>query len=77
MKLETLIENLHYKELINFENIDITGISYNSKTTKSGNIFVCLAGEHADGHDFFQKAELEGELLTTRYEELYDFEVVS
>ena len=27
--------------------------------------------------DFFQKAELEGELLTTRYEELYDFEVVS
>ena len=25
--------------------------------------------------DFFQKAELEGELLTTRYEELYDFEV--
>ncbi len=25
--------------------------------------------------DFFQKAELEGELLTMRYEELYDFEV--
>ena len=25
--------------------------------------------------DFFQKAELDGELLTTRYEELYDFEV--
>lgn len=56
MKLETLIENLQYKELINFKNIDITGISYNSKTTKLGNIFVCLVGEHADGHDFFQKA---------------------
>ena len=26
--------------------------------------------------DFFQKAELDGELLTTRYEELYDFEVI-
>ncbi len=25
--------------------------------------------------DFFQKAELDGELLTARYEELYDFEV--
>ena len=25
--------------------------------------------------DFFQKAELDGELLTTRYEELFDFEV--
>ncbi len=56
MKLETLIENLQYKELINFKNIDITGISYNSKTTKSGNIFVCLKGEHADGHEYFQKA---------------------
>ena len=56
MKLETLIENLQYKELINFKNIDITGISYNSKTTKTGNIFVCLAGEHADGHDFFRNA---------------------
>ncbi len=26
--------------------------------------------------DFFQKAELDGELLTMRYEELYDFEVL-
>ena len=26
--------------------------------------------------DFFQKAELDGELITTRYEELYDFEVM-
>lgn len=26
--------------------------------------------------DFFQKAELEGELLTTRWEELYDFEII-
>ena len=26
--------------------------------------------------DFFQKAELDGELITSRYEELYDFEVL-
>ena len=26
--------------------------------------------------DFFRKAELDGELLTTRYEELFDFEVI-
>ena len=26
--------------------------------------------------DFFQKAELDGEKLTTLYEELYDFEVL-
>ena len=56
MKLETLIENLKYEELINFKDVEITGISYNSKTTKSGDIFVCLVGEHSDGHDYFQKA---------------------
>lgn len=56
MKLETLIENLQYKELMNFEDVEITGISYNSKTTKSGDIFVCLVGEHSDGHEYFKSA---------------------
>jgi len=52
MKLDELIEYLDYKDLINFKNIDITGISYNSTTTKKGDIFVCLVGEHTDGHEF-------------------------
>jgi UDP-N-acetylmuramoyl-L-alanyl-D-glutamate--2,6-diaminopimelate ligase len=56
MKLETLIENLQYEELINFENVEITGISYNSKTTQSGDIFACLVGEHSDGHEYFKSA---------------------
>lgn len=56
MKLEELIENLKYEELINFEDVEITGISYNSKTTKSGDIFVCLVGEHTDGHEYFKSA---------------------
>lgn len=56
MKLETLIENLQYEELINFEDVEITGISYNSNTTKSGNIFACLVGEHSDGHNYFKSA---------------------
>lgn len=56
MKLETLIENLQYEELINFEDVEITGISYNSNTTKTGNIFACLVGEHTDGHNYFKQA---------------------
>lgn len=56
MKLDELIEYLDYKDLINFKNIDITGISYNSKTTKKGDIFICLVGEHTDGHEFAQNA---------------------
>ena len=56
MKLNELIEFLDYKDLINFKDVDITGISYNSKTTKKGDIFICLTGEHADGHEFAQSA---------------------
>ena len=56
MKLDELIEYLDYKDLINFKNIDITGISYNSKTTKKGDIFICLIGEHTDGHEFAKMA---------------------
>lgn len=56
MKLDELIEYLDYKDLINFKNIDISGISYNSKTTKKGDIFICLVGEHTDGHEYAQMA---------------------
>lgn len=56
MKLDELIEYLDYKDLINFKNVDITGISYNSKTTKKGDIFICLVGEHTDGHEFAKMA---------------------
>lgn len=56
MKLDELIEHLDYKDLINFKNVDISGISYNSKTTKKGDIFVCLTGEYTDGHEYAKDA---------------------
>ncbi|MDR1327241.1 MAG: UDP-N-acetylmuramoyl-L-alanyl-D-glutamate--2,6-diaminopimelate ligase [Heliobacteriaceae bacterium] len=56
MKLDELIEYLDYKDLVNFKSVDITGISYDSKTTKAGDIFVCLVGEHTDGHEYAQNA---------------------
>ncbi len=56
MKLDELIEYLQYEDLANFKNVEISGISYNSKTTKKGDIFVCLVGEHTDGHEFAQMA---------------------
>ncbi len=56
MKLSKIIENTRYKELLNFDDIEITGISYNSKTTEKGNLFVCLKGEYSDGHEYAQMA---------------------
>ncbi len=56
MKLDELIEHLDYKDLVNFKNVDVTGISYNSKTTKKGDIFICLTGEYTDGHEYAKNA---------------------
>ena len=56
MKLDELIEYLQYEDLANFKNVEISGISYNSNTTKKGDIFICLVGEHTDGHKFAQMA---------------------
>lgn len=39
-----------------FYDIDITGISVNSKTTKKGDIFVCIKGNTCDRHDFIDEA---------------------
>ena len=56
MKLDELIEYLAYKDLVKFNDVEISGISYNSKTTKKGDIFICLVGEHTDGHEYAQMA---------------------
>ena len=60
MKLDELIEHLDYKDLINFRNVEISGISYNSKTTKKGDIFICLTGEYTDGHEYAKDALANG-----------------
>ena len=59
MKLEELITNIDC-ERVNFKNVDVTGLSYNSKTTKKGDIFICLVGEYTDGHKYIQSAQENG-----------------
>ena len=38
----------------------ITGISYDSRNVKEGDIFVCLIGEKTDGHNFVKDLEKKG-----------------
>ena len=40
MELDELIKDIEC-EKINYKNAEVTGISYNSKTTDEGNIFIC------------------------------------
>ena len=56
MLLSKLLSQIKNAKTVNFEDVDITGISYNSKTTVNGNIFVCLVGENSDGHNYAKMA---------------------
>jgi len=56
MLLSEIIKQINNAKEENFSQAEITGISYNSKTTKKGDIFVCLTGENSDGHDYAQMA---------------------
>ena len=56
MELSKIIKEINHDEVLNFKDVDILGISYNSNTINSHEIFVCLKGEHVDGHDFAQMA---------------------
>ncbi|MCQ2739086.1 MAG: UDP-N-acetylmuramoyl-L-alanyl-D-glutamate--2,6-diaminopimelate ligase [bacterium] len=58
MRLRNLLDEISYIELVNCEDlsIDIEGISYNSKKSCPNDIFVCLTGEHVDGHEYAEEA---------------------
>ena len=58
MKLRNLIETIDYIELVNCDDtsIEFDGISYNSRNTNPNDIFVCLMGEHVDGHEYAEEA---------------------
>ncbi|MBI5188514.1 MAG: UDP-N-acetylmuramoyl-L-alanyl-D-glutamate--2,6-diaminopimelate ligase [Nitrospirae bacterium] len=50
--------------------IDISGVSYNSRKVKEGHLFVALKGEKYDGHDFIKEAIKNGAVAV-----VYDSEI--
>lgn len=63
MRLEKIIAYINPKTSPDKEKIsqiNISGISYNSQTLKQGEIFICLTGEHVDGHNFAFQAQEKG-----------------
>lgn len=43
-----------------FENVDITGIAYDSRAVMPGNVFVCIKGFETDGHKYVDAAVKNG-----------------
>lgn len=38
------------------KDVEITGISVDSRKVKKGDLFICIKGEHSDGHDYARQA---------------------
>lgn len=56
MKLSQLLSGVHVTELKADPNLEISGVSYDSRTTKPGDLFVAVTGFAADGHKFIPMA---------------------
>jgi UDP-N-acetylmuramoyl-L-alanyl-D-glutamate--2,6-diaminopimelate ligase len=55
-KLDELLDQIFYKEVCGNRNTAVTGIEYDSRRVKSGNIFVAIAGYKKDGNVFIKNA---------------------
>ncbi len=76
MKLKDLIKNIDIvkvEAVKDWQDIEITGLSYNSKTTEKGDIFICLKGENTDGHKY-AKSAVENGASALFLEDEIDFE---
>ena len=56
MRLLALIDGTEYQILRGSLEVEVCGISYDSRHTKPGDLFVCIKGFTLDGHDFLRAA---------------------
>ncbi|MCD4811695.1 UDP-N-acetylmuramoyl-tripeptide--D-alanyl-D-alanine ligase [bacterium] len=56
IKLSIIRDRLPEFEIINFEDVEITGVNYDTREIKGGEIFFPLKGENFDGHDYISQA---------------------
>ncbi len=59
MKLKKLIEKLEHKSY-GFKDVEVTGLTCDSRSIEKGNLFAALKGEHADGREFAKEAVEKG-----------------
>lgn len=55
--LKDLISDIEKHKIIGSNNVEVTGLTYDSRKVKNGDLFFCVKGFKVDGHDFAKKAE--------------------
>lgn len=60
MLLKDMLKNVDVEYIDGNRNIDISGIAYDSRKVKDGDLFVCITGFKVDGHDFIPQAIAQG-----------------
>ena len=54
MKLSKILENVKYKG--EYEDIEISNVTYDSRKVKKNSLFIAVSGENDDGHDYILEA---------------------
>ncbi|AZO95088.1 UDP-N-acetylmuramoyl-L-alanyl-D-glutamate--2,6-diaminopimelate ligase [Halocella sp. SP3-1] len=60
MKIKELLVNVQVEKITGDENIEISGMVYDSRQAKQGDLFICIDGFRYDGHNFIPKAVQNG-----------------
>ena len=60
MKLKKLVAKLEYISISGDLNIDIKGITYDSRKVEKGYLFICVDGIDQDGHKYINEAKEKG-----------------
>lgn len=56
MLLKELVEGINIRNIFGNQNIEISGIAFDSRKVRKGFLFVCIEGFKVDGHQFIQTA---------------------
>lgn len=75
MNLQELLKNLKITKLDGTDRMEITGITFDSRQVKPGNLFVCISGFAVDGHKFAKSAVEQGALAVVAERDLGDIGV--
>ncbi len=73
MKLGSLLQSIPIVDLMGDKELEIQGISYDSRQIKPGYLFVAIKGNEQDGHDYLKDALIKGAtvLVAEEFKEYY------